>query len=46
MKKFLLFLLVIFSFTNTVFATEVKDEMYYKRQMLNLDLSAIGWRLW
>lgn len=35
MKKFLLFLLVIFAFTNTVFATEVKDEMYYKRQIQN-----------
>lgn len=35
MKKFLLFLLVIFSFTNAVFATEVKDEMYYKRQIQN-----------
>lgn len=35
MKKTLLFLLMIFTLTNVVFATEVKDEMYYKRQIQN-----------
>lgn len=36
MKKLLIFLLfIVFTFTNTVFATEVKNEMYYKRQIQN-----------
>lgn len=35
MKKLLLFLLVIFVFTNAGFATEIKNEMYYKRQIQN-----------
>lgn len=35
MKKLFLFLTIAFSLTNIVFATEVKDEMYYKRQIQN-----------
>lgn len=35
MKKVLLFLLTVFLLTNVAFASEVKDEMYYKRQIQN-----------
>ncbi len=35
MKKIVLMLLVIFCLANTVLAVEVKDELYYKRQIQN-----------